>query len=700
MSGEHPPLHRDIARLLDACQGQGSVVTVKPAGPPADHHHFYAGVARAPALSFLEALLLVLGGNREDGCRRYEEIVVATAGTSWSGDDLQRSLEEALMLPSTADPAERGGAWGVWWYRRPPLAATAATARSAAPAPETGGRPDPGGPRRESRLGAYGNVGTAAQIARAGGPGAAFPLQISATETGDRFPKRCVELGAIIETLERRTHRTLLLLELGVLDYPSPEQAPRGHAEITGTGPTSLLWLPHWIDARSGKRHLLDVVLYSRNRQVVEAFQGSGLPRRPANHPGRWPTVAYQGRNVVGIEYPCGAFPWGPQFAGDGGFKPLDGAARDGHEQRGSYPNRTLKALLRGESLSAGGARLKIADVRPTPPPHGGASAWIDREFWSRVEVQLLRESLRREYFGAENSKAVQDLLGAIEFMQRKAQTIGDPELFHNTVKARWQRASALFLWGDGGMGKSFIGKLLAPLVYGVGDPPIIKCQEMGDGHGQGTGHFRNQFFGPAPGYFNADVPTIIGRHLIETQGFTVVILDEVNRIAPQFEDSMFVLFGILEDRQYLPGNASLVDHKPINLWNTIFVLSANLSSFPPPEVPAQNRSAIERRVSAHHIKTLDRDGIHEFGQWYLPTTLEKRLGGVVVCSCSDLRDDIAGLAIEATNPDVLIKTHLDPVVDTAQSALEQQGITSLTSPLFLDVTGVLRHALAASAGQ
>lgn len=549
-------------------------------------------------------------------------------------------------------------------------------------------------------MSAYSNAGAAANQAREGGPAAAFPLQISATETGDRFPKRCVEVSAIIQILERRPHRTLLLLELGVLDYPSPEQAPRAHAEITGTGPASLLWLPQWIDARSGGRHRLDVVLYSRNPQVVEAFQRSGLPRRPPNHTGRWPAVAYQGRNLVAVDYPCGGFPWGQRFAGDCGFKALDGAARDGYAQRGSYPNRTLKALLRGESLSGGGARLKIADVRPTPPPRGAASTWIDREFWSRVEVHLLRETLRREYFGAEDSKPVQELLAAIELMQRKAQTIADPELFHNTVKARWQRASALFLWGDGGVGKSFIGKLLAPLIYGVNEPPIVMCQQGGGGHAQDVGYFRNQFFGPAAGFEGGRELTTIGHHLDETQGYTVLILDEVNTIAPQFKDSMVVLFGILEDRQYLPGNASLVGHKPINLWNTIFVLSANLSSFPPPEVPSESRGAIERRVSAHHIRTLDREGISQFGQWYLPATLEKRLGGVVVCTCGDLRDDIAGLAIEAESPDALIKDHLDPIVETAQCALEQQGITSLTSPLFLNVTGALRHALAASAGR
>ena len=696
MSSEHLPLHSEIARLLSACQGEGSVVAVKPAGPPADHHHFYAGVAKAPALSFLEALLLVLGGSREDGSRRYEEIVVATAGTSWSGNDLERSREEVFTLPTAAAPAERGGAWGAWWYRRPPAAA--ATERSAAPAPGGIGRPDPGGPRRENRMGAYGNLGAAAPAREGGGSAADFPLQVSATETGDRFPKRCVEVSAIIHSLEKRQHRTLLLLELGLLDYPSPEQAPSAHAAITGTGPQSLLWLPRWIDARSGKRHLLDVVLYSRNWEVVEAFSGAGLPRRPPNHAGSWPSVAYRGRNVITIDYPCGAFPWGPQFSGDSGFRGVDGSALDQHDQRGSYPNRTLKALLRGESLSAGGARLKIAAVRPTPPPRGTASAWIDQEFWSRVEVPLLRETLRREYFGAEESKPVHELLATIEFMQRKALTISDPELFHNTVKVRWQRASALFLWGNGGTGKSFIGKLLAPLIYGVNEPPIIMCQQGGGADAQDIGQFRNVFFGPAAGYQGGDQPTVIGRHLIDTQGYAVIILDEVNRIAPRFDDIMTLLFGILEDRQYMPGNASLVNHKPVNLWNTIFVLSANLSSFPPDEVQPQNRGAIERRVSAHQIKELNSAGIAEFGQWYLPNSLEKRLGGVIVCTCGDLRRHIEGLEITEKSPDRLIKAHLDSIAETAQSALERQGITSLTSPLFLDVTGVLRDALAASA--
>jgi hypothetical protein len=687
------PLHGEVQRLLDVCSGRGAVVAVRPAGDPADHHHFYAGVARAPAISLLEALLLALGGDLAGGSRRYQEIVVAGAGRTWSEGDLDRSSEEIFRLPGAGGPVEWGGTWGIRWYRSPPAALSPAPA--AANAPGDPGRPDPrGGLRGDRRRGQYSGIVADAAGGRDGSAG--FPVQLDAEEGAD-FPKRYVALRKLIEMLEARQHPVLLLLELGMLDYANPDLAPDEHARITGAGIEKMAWMQQWIDDRSGAHRSLDLVVYSRNRSLVDAFVGDGLPRRPRHRaPGAWPVVAYQGHNLAVVDYPCGPFPWGERlFTGDRGFQRRDGSAKDLPERRARYAQRTLKSLLRGESQSGEVARLRFAEMRPTPPPRPDRSALIDREFWSRVETPLLRQALQREYFGAAGNQAVTDLLDTLDFMKRQAGSISDPLVFHQAVRDRWIKASAIFLWGEGGTGKSYLGKLLAPLLYGQPKPVLFSCQEGGGGHhGDPVSGFRHRFFGPEPPMAGHDRLTEAGRLIDGAGGFTVIILDEVNKIAPgNFVESMEVLFALLEDRRYMPGDPVLVHDAAVNLWNTVFVMTANLDSFPPPGVPQQNREAIRRRVSPHEFRLLDEEGVATFAQWFLPRAVEERLGGVVVCTCGDLRAEIARLRLAGKAPDSLRK-ELARHADAARDELERTGIVTATAPLVLDVTGVLQQVM------
>jgi hypothetical protein len=690
MSTEHVPIHGEVVRLLETCRGEGTVVAVMPAGDPVGHHHFYAGVSKAPPLSFLEALLLVLGGDREDGSRRYEEIVVVNAGRAGSEGELDTPLEEVIRLRSGGVTVERGGVWDSWWYRRP------ASVESASPqANLPGNRPDPRGRLRgEGRRAQY--EGVAAEPRGSAAGGGDFPLKISGTETAEYLLKRYDELKQIVETLEGRTHPTLLLLELAVLDYANPDLTPPDRIRITDAGVEKMDWLRKWIDGRSDRPSRLDLVLYSRNRSRVEAFRQTGLPRRPSNVQGNWPALAYRGKNMLSIEYPCGPFPWGRSlFSGDRGFQPEDGGPGDTPLHRSTYANRTLKSLLRGETPSGKPARIQFASARPAPPPRPEPTPWISREFWSRVDLPLLRQAVQHEYFGVQDNSAVQRLLDTIQFMQRQAEMIDDPVAFHHAVQSRWAQASTLLLWGKGGLGKSFLGQVLAPLIYGHSEH-MVSCQEAGGGGGgDPTANFRSRFFGSPTGYVGSDQLTDAGAHIIESAGFTVLIFDEVNDIAAgNFANSMEILFGILQDRRYMPSNPALSRNgEPTSLWNSIILLTANLPSFPPPDVPSEKREAIMRRISAHEVKLFDEEISVSFAQWYLPKALEKLLGGVAVCMCGDLTPEIRRKDFKQRIPDTLRKT-LDPFAQAAQSELNEAGISAANCPLILDVTDVLRRAL------
>jgi hypothetical protein len=692
MSSEQLPIQGEVVRLLEISRGEGAVVAVMPAGAQENYHHFYAGVSRAPALSFLEALLLVLGGDRDEGGRRYEEIVVVNSGRAWSEGELDTPLEEVIHLRSGDTTRERGGIWDSWWYRKPPSLEPASPRGSDAPV----GRPDPrGGLRGESRRAQYADISRSRSSAGAHD----FPIKVSATETAEYLLKRYDELRQIIETLEEssKSHPTLLLIELAVLDYGDPGRIPPDSLRMTDAGVEKMDWLPKWIDGRDARPSHLDIVFYSRNRLRVEAFRQSGLPRRPSHFQGNWPALAYRGKNMELIEYPCGPFPWGKElFSGDQeGFSAEDGGPGDTPLRRSSYANRTLKTLLRGETHTGKLARVRFAAARPAPPPRPAPTPWISREFWSRLDLPMLRQAILHEYFGAEENSAVQRLLDTIQFMQQQAKEIEDPASFHHAVVSRWVQASTLLLWGKGGSGKSFLGKILGPLIYGH-DGHMVSCQEASGGSGTDpNANFRSRFFGSATGYIGSDQPTDAGAHIIGNAGFTVLIFDEVNDISHgDFANSMEVLFGILQDRRYMPSNPALSrGGEPTSLWNSIILLTANLPSFPPPGVPAEKREAIMRRVSDYEAKLLDEKGAIAFAQWYLPKAVEKLLGGVAVCTCDDLTPEISQKGFKERIPDTLRKS-LDRFAQNARDKLNEAGISAATCPLVLDITDALREVL------
>jgi hypothetical protein len=482
---------------------------------------------------------------------------------------------------------------------------------------------------------------------------------------------------------------------MAVLDYPTPASAPVEHAQIVETGIELMSWFPAWINSRTESPGPLDVVLYSRNRRRLEAFLGEGLPRRPSHHGGPWHACHYHGRNLTWIEYPCGRYPWGEGlFTGDSGFDARDGTRDDSPQGRKGYSNRTLRALLRGETQSGDLARIRVTSVRPIPParPVRG-DALIDREFWSQVDLPMLRQALGREYFGSVTNQAVQNLLAVLELMQENARQIQQPRDFHDSVAGRWRHASTLLLWGEGGTGKSYLGKVLAELVYGH-QGFLLKCQESGGGGRRDPIVFRSRFFGAPPGYQDADQLTDAGRHLVETQGFTTLVFDEVNMIAPEdFGSSMRVLYGVVHDRSYSPQNPHLTQNRPISLWNSIFVLTANLGQFPPTGLEAQDREAVTRRVSAYELKMLADAEVPAFAQWFLPRAVETALGGIAICTCDDLSGALAHLPFTSRSPDKL-RQELAPVVDAAHASLRLAGITRVRCPLVLDITEHLRKAL------
>ena len=682
----HHPFSAAVSRLLTTCRGEGVTVAVMPEAGPSPHH-FYAGVARAPAVSFLEALLLLLGGDDEAGRRRYDEIVVINAGVRWNdgmpsdsaGPD--KPPEETIRLPQ----GKRGAVWCTWWFRRPPEPTSAN--RVSEDSPEQG-RPDPLNRRRR-----WADV--ARQEANAAAMADEYPDQVPATEAGPQLPKRHKALRDILVALSKRSHPTLLLLEIAVLDYPSTNDVPQDHGQISDDGLEQMAWLPQWIDERVETPSQLDLVLYSRNRRRIEAFLGPGLPRRPEGLTGQWHATSYHGRNLPIVEYPWGPFPWGESlFSGDRGFQELDGTAHDSPEGRRSYPGRTLRALLRGQAGSDGQTpRLRLGAVRPLVPPRGAATT-IDRVFWSQVDVAALRSSLEKAYFGASDNQPITNLLATIEYMQEVAAEITDPASFHEAVRSRWTQASSLLLWGEGGTGKSFLGELLGDLVFGH-EPLLVSCQQTGGGsHQDPVSVFRSRFFGPPAGFVGGDQLTDVGQHLVTTDGLTVVILDEVNDIAPgDFGRSMKTLYGVLHDREYSPQNPGLIVGRRIPLWNTIFVLTANLAGFPPKGTRPQDREAMARRVTDHEFRLLDDEQVERFVPWYLPRAVEKKLGQRMVCTCGPLEPALVrNLGLEQRSPDRLTK-ELDPMAEEASSRVRAR-LEGREWPLLVDITDAVREAL------
>jgi hypothetical protein len=198
--------------------------------------------------------------------------------------------------------------------------------------------------------------------------------------------------------------------------------------------------------------------------------------------------------------------------------------------------------------------------------------ARIDRDFWLGIDVQAVRNSLAKNYFGAESNEAIAELLATIEMMQQRSKFILDPQDFHQSVMDRWRRASSILLWGEGGSGKTYLAQILSDSIFNRSGF-FFACQEAGGSHDSYGNLFRSRAFGSPPGYVGSDRLTDLGAHLLETGGFTVIVLDEVDRIVPDNPSVGFeMLYGLFYDRAYLPSNPALTGNTRVSLWNTIFV--------------------------------------------------------------------------------------------------------------------------------
>jgi hypothetical protein len=280
--------------------------------------------------------------------------------------------------------------------------------------------------------------------------------------------------------------------------------------------------------------------------------------------------------------------------------------------------------------------------------------------------------------------------------MQESARRITDPQKFHDAVADRWRKASTLLLWGEGGTGKTYLGKILSDLVFGDHRDPF-PCQQSSSGGQDNLGYgFKARVFGSPPGYIGSERLTSVGQQFFETRGFTVMIFDEIQTIAPpaNFGEGMKPLYDLVYERKYMPENSALTHNRPIWLWNTIFVLTANLPSFPPPGVAQHDQTAIVRRVSAHEVKLLRDDEVAAFVQWHLPRAVQFRLGGVAVCTCDDLTREFRRLRLLNRSLD-LLRSELEPTLDRIMGILRARDVTPSNAPLALDITDAVRKAIA-----
>lgn len=659
---------------MEACRGAGACVAVAPAGP-GPHHHFYAGTRRPPRHSFLGALLDWLGGGTPTRSRRYDEIVVCTAGVGWDEAGRDKPDEEVFRRARQDGTTENWGeAWSTRWFRGAPPP----------PAREPGDRPNPLDP------GGAADRFAARWLPRPVLETADFPTQLPCTESGLEFPARLEALRAIVEALETRAHPTLLLVELSVLDYPDPTRAPADQARLSEVGVSALQWLPRWVNERGAST--LDVVFYSRNPTRRDALFGGGLPRPPDGHTGAWPSVRYRGRNLIRLDFPNGAFPFEARFAGDPGFAPTDGTADDTPEARRTWSDRTLQALLTGRGV-AGPVRLKLGAVPPAPPARPPGVDRLSRAFWAEVDPDAVLDSLGDSYFGAREMAPVKRLTAAMARMREEARRARSDEDFHVEVEDEWKRASRILLWGGGGQGKSLLGRQIGRLLYGA-DAHVVRCNELHSQHDDPSAGFKAHVFGPPPGYLGSETPTATTAHLQRTGGFTVLVFDEVNRIAPDFRACMEVLYALLEDRSFLPQNPAVTGGRALSLWNTVIVLTANLDRFPPTGVAPEAQEAMKRRVSDYAFPALDDARLGAFARWWLVGAVRRALGDAARCHAGDLPE--LG-PMRARNFDSLAG-ELEPIARTAIAAMARDGLRTQTAPSLLDVTPWLREACLATA--
>ena len=603
---------------------------------------------------------------RPGGGLRYQEILVVNAGSDVGELD---KPEDEIISVRAADGSRvlRGQDWETWWYRRP---------QNARPeAPRQGGQPSP------RRMAAW--EATSAND---------HPEPVLA-ESGTEFPNRFRRLKRIIEQLSSASHPSLLLVEIGALDYHRP---PHGvierHSLLSDEAQRHLDWLRDWINSRrpdGGSQ--LDVVFYSRNPAHLSAFTDSGLPARPANSPDlNWKQFVYRGRNLPTVRFPGGPHPWGDVFsARDAQFDRIDGSPSDSPKEQQIYPGRTLRALLRGRSRSGQPVRLRFGAPPPVVPERSPDAPGIDAAFWSRIDVEAIEAALDRSYFGSRQTPAVADLMAELHWRRQVCLT-APGRLDSNEVRARWAQNSALVLWGEGGGGKSFLGLTIARLIFGS-DAFLFSCQNA-----QSPVQFQAQFFGSAAGYVGSTQRPPVCEHLMQTRGYTVIILDEFNRIEPDnFAEGVKQIYGLVQDRVYKASNQEVHGGRPLPLWNTIFVATANLDAWPPAGVQNTDRGAIVRRFRAHEIRELSEEQVAEFVRWKLCRTIEDDLSGVAVCHCEPL-PIFRAMGFNERTPDQLAKRMQanDGPIERVLGALVRSGVTVESAPAYFNITALAREAL------
>ena len=676
------PFRPEIAELLNACTGTGTSVLIYPAQAK-QPHHFYAGVARAPALSLLEAILCTLGGRlKPEGPVRYEEIVVVSADRPAGAITPPLSLRAPDGTSVTRDDRR-----AVWCYRSAPP--PAADSSSESPEEEDA---DSGPRKRRARLGRASRY-EAATNASSPAAFSDFDIQVPMTDAGPAYAERVASLRRILETLSSRAHRSLLVVCLDVLDYRSPGESLE-HSRLQGDAALELGTLQRWIDAAAaGTSHRTDLVLYSEDTDIAALFAGAGLPRQPAqvaHHHLDWPTVRYNGHNLHHVAWPCGTHPLGDDFTHGTAFSVHAGTSKaPSHDQLG-YASRTLGAWLRGQD----GARLRMGGAKPTVPEFDDGQL-ISRAFWSQVDLPGVMNQLAGVFFEPHHLRCLVGdgrdgkplgLFDAMAYMQGVAREVHSNQAFHDRVKDVWQRSSRLLLWGEGGTGKSFVGKELSTVLFGNRYNPI-GCQAYTDEKALSRG-----LYGSETGLVGSQDDTAFLKQLRTTHGFTVMILDEVGHINKHdFSAGIALLYGILEERTATPNNTQLA---PVSMWNTIIIMTANLPSFPPPGVGAEHHTAIRRRMTDYEYVPLTQEEARRFARWYLVEQMQEHLGHVAVCSLGDLAALDTGPPLPLT-PSALVPYVQRLLVDPVRSALASAGITKDQGDVLVDLTPFARQALA-----
>jgi hypothetical protein len=684
MTAAHQP---EIARLLDLCTGRGRAVLVTPAMAK-DPHHFYAGITRPPVFSMLEALLLALGGTLPDGSRRYEEIVVVSSGSEYDENGADCPREEIVKFQSPAGTIERGGEWRTWWYRGSPRPAATP---SSTPASAITLRPAP-------RL-----------AAAASSPDfPSYPTDVPG-DRGARFPNRHLALRRIIGNLQSGRRRALLLVNLAVLDYIGPSAIDRAiaeeHAGIKDVGIRDMQWLTDFINASVGDdASTLDVVFFTRNVDRAVAWRTVGLPRRPNKWEGQWSVVKYSAVRLPHIQFPCGPYPWGPMFSNDSSFTRHDGTSDGRAEMETRYHERTLLRLLRGETIEGFASRLRAGNVSPTVPTVSRPVAGLDPDYWAALDVAAVEAAFRRRYFASGSIVCraqiaprpalplVDNLFAAMHRLHSLART--EPRRLADAVIVKeWRTASTILLFGAAGTGKTLLGELLCPLMFGH-DVLTVSGSEVASGGDRDPGQgLKYKLFGAPNPYQGAEALTPLGQHVVQHHGFTTLIFDEFEKAIPgDLQAALSPLYELCAKRVYKPANGSANTH----LDNAIIVVTANLDAWPAPGITPTNQGAVERRILPWQYAEFAPDQIQQYAEWYMVNYLFRQLDGTSVCYLSRPPKGISGLSLNARMPEAVAKALDDSgLLSLLDQSLESRRLSAATAPTFLDVAPILEDVLA-----